>query len=329
MPRAEWSFIGSMEVVRPPLLEQAAIVRFLDHATSRIERYICTKEKLIALLEEQKQVIVHDAVTGRIDVRTGKPYPAYKSSGLKWLGDIPAQWDIRRLKTVSRVRYGLGQPPAESASGLPFIRATNVERGQIRERDLIRVDPAEIPSSRDAILQEDEIVVVRSGAYTADSAIIPKRYAGAIAGYDMVVTATDVFSGFLAMILLSTYIRDDQLIVESMRSAQPHLNAEELGSASLLLPSPAEQTAITDYLNQMLSDTDNVIERTNREIGLLREYRTRLIADVVTGKLDVREEAAALPAVEPYATGVAGSSELDADDAASVGEAIVPPEIAS
>ena len=79
--------LGTLEVCVPPLSEQAAIVRFLDHADRRIRHYIGAKQKLIALLEEQKQALIHEAVTGRIDVRTGRPYPAYKESGVEWLGD--------------------------------------------------------------------------------------------------------------------------------------------------------------------------------------------------------------------------------------------------
>ena len=86
----------------PPVEEQTAIVRFLDHADRRIRRYIRAKQKLIALLEEQKQAIIYQAVTGQIDVRTGEPYPAYKSSGVEWLGDVPEHWERRRLKTLLR-----------------------------------------------------------------------------------------------------------------------------------------------------------------------------------------------------------------------------------
>ncbi len=86
----------------PPPSEQGAIVRFLDHADRRIRRYIRAKEKLIALLEEQKQAIIHRAVTGGIDVRTGQPYPAYKPSGVERLGDVPAHWEVRRLKSLVR-----------------------------------------------------------------------------------------------------------------------------------------------------------------------------------------------------------------------------------
>ena len=80
----------------PPAAEQRAIVRFLDHADRRIQRYIRAKERLIELLEEQKQAIIHQAVTGQIDVRTGQPYPAYKDSGVEWLGEVPEHWEVRR-----------------------------------------------------------------------------------------------------------------------------------------------------------------------------------------------------------------------------------------
>ena len=91
-----------MTVAIPPVPEQAAIVRFLDHADRRIRRYLSAKQKLITLLEEQKQAIIHQAVTGQIDVRTGKPYQAYKPSGVEWLGDVPAHWEIGRLKVELR-----------------------------------------------------------------------------------------------------------------------------------------------------------------------------------------------------------------------------------
>ena len=295
------SYLGE-RVGFAPLSEQVAIVRFLDHADRRIRRYIRAKEKLIELLEEQKQATIHQAVTGQIDVRTGQPYPAYKDSGVEWLGEVPEHWEVRRMKTFSQIRYGLGQPPREAADGLPLIRATNVSRGQIVEEDMVYVDPTDVPAGRNALLSEGEIIVVRSGAYTADSAIIPKRYSGAVTGYDMVVTVTGALPEFVAFAVLAAYVRDDQLVVASLRAAQPHLNAEELGSALVLVPRLHEQGPIAEFLDKTTSDIDAAIEFTQRQTALALEYRVRLIADVVTGKLDVRE-AAALPDIDPLAAG--------------------------
>ena len=133
-----------LSVTLPPLSEQAAIVRFLDHADRRIRRYIRAKEKLIALLEEQKQAIIHRAVTGRIDVRTGQPYPAYKPSGVEWLGDVPANWGRCRLRNVvSEVTTGSrGWSSYASDAGPLFIRVANLSRGslQLRHDDVVRLN---------------------------------------------------------------------------------------------------------------------------------------------------------------------------------------------
>lgn len=283
------SFFGS-PIPLPPLPEQAAIVRFLDHIDRRISRYISAKQKLIKLLEEQKQAIIHRAVTRGLD-----PNVRLKPSGVEWLGEVPEHWEVRRLKSIAGIRYGLGQPPRESKTGMPLIRATNVDHGRILEKDLVRVDPADVPKTRNAFLAVGEIIVVRSGAYTADSAIIPAEYAGAVSGYDMVVTAHKAQPEFIALSLLSSYIRDDQLIIASMRSAQPHLNAEELGAALVLVPPYAEQVRIVERVVDECTAISSAIVLAQHETALFREYRTRLISDVVTGKIDVREAAAQLP----------------------------------
>ena len=115
MPRADWQFIGNMRIPLPPLPEQHAIAHFLDHANQRIQRHLQAKEKLIKLLEEQKQVIIHQAVTGQIDVRTGQPYPAYKDSGVEWLGKVPEHWEVRRVKSLSLVKRGASPRPIADA----------------------------------------------------------------------------------------------------------------------------------------------------------------------------------------------------------------------
>ena len=284
------SQLKNMCIPLPPLDEQAAIVRYLDHADELINRYINAKERLIPLLEEQRQAVIHQAVTRGYD-----PDVPLKPSHVTNVRLMPAHWEIKRLKSMSHIRYGLGQPPRESSNGLPLIRATNVSRGHITENAMMYVDPYDVPTTRDAFLRENEIIVVRSGAYTADSAIIPKRYEGAISGYDMVVAATEANPGFLAMALLSTYVRDDQLIVVSNRAAQPHLNAEELGDAKIITPPRPEQEAIVNYLHHRLTEVANAKERAHRQIDLMHEYRTRLIADVVTGQIDVRDAVVVMP----------------------------------
>ena len=271
----------------PPLPEQRAIAAFLDRETAKIDALVAKKERLIELLQEKRTALISHAVTKGLD-----PDVPLKDSGVEWLGEIPAHWDSKRLKTISRIRYGLGQPPRESSKGLPLIRATNVTRGRITEKDMVYVDPDDVPIGRDAFLAEGEIIVVRSGAYTADSAIIPKAYDGAVTGYDMVVTVNNALAEFVAVALLCTYVRDAQLVISSMRSAQPHLNAEELGTAVILLPPLPEQRAIAAFLDHETAKIDALIAKVQEAIDHLKELRTALISAAVTGKIDVREAAA-------------------------------------
>ena len=127
--RLYWDQFKQMKSLAPPPDEQAAIVRFLDHANRKIDGFIRAKRKLIGLLNEQKQVIIHHAVTRGLN-----PDVPLKPSGIPWLGDIPAHWEAKRLKSIAKIRYGLGQPPRESETGLPLIRATNVDCGRILEK---------------------------------------------------------------------------------------------------------------------------------------------------------------------------------------------------
>jgi len=221
--------IGNIQIPLPPLEEQKTIARFLDRKLEQIGHFISNKQRLIELLKEQKTAIVNRAVTKGLN--TDAPM---KPSGIERLGEIPAHWKILKLKYISNIRYGLGQPPREKEGGLPLIRATNVERGKIVEKDLLFIDPEDVPYGRTPILKEGEIIVVRSGAYTADSAIIPKKFEGAIAGYDMVVKARKINCKLLSYIFLSNYVLTHQLYVLRMRAAQPHLNSEELGQTFIV-----------------------------------------------------------------------------------------------
>ncbi|MBK7782460.1 MAG: restriction endonuclease subunit S [Ardenticatenia bacterium] len=218
--------------------------------------------------------------------RRFKRYPAYKDSGVEWLGEVPVGWEVLSLKRVASIKYGLGEPPQLLAEGLPFIRATNVTRGRIVDRNLQFVDPDDVPWNREPALRAGDIIVVRSGAYTGDSAIIPAQYDGAIAGYDMVVRGRTCQPDFLAWTLLSRYVLEAQIELASLRAAQPHLNAEELGSVVLLRPSDSEQRAIATYLDRETARIDALVAKKQRLIELLLEQRTALITRAVTKGLD-------------------------------------------
>ena len=289
-------FCKDVHIPLPPVEEQNSIADFLDRETAKIDTLVAKKRTLIERLKEERTALITHIVTRGLPPEAARaaglePHPKLKSSGIEWLGDMPEHWSSKRLKTISRIRYGLGQPPRELSGGLPLIRATNVIRGRITEKDMVYIDPEDVPKGRDAFLAEKEIIVVRSGAYTADSAIVPKAYDGAVTGYDMVVTVNDALAEFVALAFLCTYVRDGQLIISSMRAAQPHLNAEELGSTVILLPPLSEQTAIVAFLDRQTEKIETLVTKIETAIERLQEYRSALITAAVTGKIDVREKA--------------------------------------
>jgi type I restriction enzyme S subunit len=213
-------------------------------------------------------------------------YPRYKDSGVEWLGEVPEHWDVTHLKRVATIRYGIGEPPIYRESGTPLVRATNVHGGRLYEESMAFVDPEDIPVKRIIWLAPGDIVVVRSGAYTGDSAIIPHTLGAAIAGFDMVLTCTGAIPMFVQYALLSDYLKENQIDLERTRAAQPHLNAEELGSCVFIRPSWEEQQSIVAFLNVEISTIDHLIAEQRSLIDLLQEKRQAAISHAVTRGLE-------------------------------------------
>ena len=292
---------GSQPVPLPPLAEQAAIVRFLDHADRRIRRYIRAKQKLIKLLEEQKQAIIHQAVTGRIDVRTGQPYPAYKNSGVEWLGEVPEHWHARQVRRmVSLVTSGSrGWAEYYSDEGDVFIQSGNLGRSMALDFSYTQhVKPPPGAEGVRTTVQRDDVLVCITGALTGNVVIVDVEMPGQAYVNQHValirVKQDAVQPRYLAF-ALSSGVGKAQFKTGEYGGTKQGLGLDEVKGAVVPLPSTAEQIAICGYLDTSLESANSAIAAAQREISLLHEYRTRLIADVVTGKLDVREAAARLP----------------------------------
>ena len=284
MPRVSWDFMANIPLVIPPKTEQSAIATFLDRETAKIDALIAEQQRLIELLKEKRQAVISHAVTKGLN-----PDAPMKDSGVEWLGEVPEHWECCALKHVASIRYGIGEPPQYHTEGVPLIRATNVHNGYISEDGLVFVDPTDIPEKRIVWLYAGDIIVVRSGAYTGDSAIIPEGFRQCIAGFDMVVHCNDISPQFLQFALLSKYLKEGQIDLEKTRAAQPHLNSEELGGSIIVYPARRdEQSDIVLFLNRETTKLDTLIAEAQRAITLLQERRTALISAAVTGKIDVR-----------------------------------------
>lgn len=282
----------------PPTEEQAAIVRFLDHADRRIRRYIRAKQKLIKLLEEQKQAIIHQAVTGRIDVRTGQPYPAYKNSGVEWLGEVPEHWEIRRAKAVCSAIVDCKNRTPDAIDGGSYlvVRTTCVRGGRFDSDGGYATDEDNfrIWTARGAPRHGD--VFFTREAPAGEACLVPDR-ADLCMGQRMMYFRPDPELLDPEFLLLSMYGPLTRTYVEQATNGSTvgHLRLGQIYALPVLWCPLAEQRAIVRYVRDATKGLERTQVGAEQEIALLHEYRTRLIADVVTGKLDVREAAARLP----------------------------------
>ena len=289
----------------PPSPEQTAIVRFLDHADRRIRRYIRAKQKLIALLEEQKQAIIDQAVTGQIDVRTGKPYPSCKDSGVEWLRDVPEHWEVQQLGQFGQFFKGTGGTKVDEVEhGIPCVRYGDL---YTTHKFFITDSRAYVTEERAADytpIRYGDVLFAGSGE-TIDEIgksavnLLSNR---ACCGGDVIVfrprkRCNAKFLGYAT----DSWSASNQKSTMGRGITVMHVYGTSLKYVCVVLPPVLEQATIVDFLDRSAEEVQRAMVQTQREIDLLREYRTRLIADVVTGKLDVREAAAELPRVEPLA----------------------------
>ena len=297
------SYLGE-PVAFPPLPEQAAIVRFLDYADRRIRRYIRAKQKLITLLEEQKQALIHQTVTGKVDIRTGQPYPAYKPSGVEWLGDVPVHWEVVQLRRVALDRcdgpFGSGLKSSHyTEEGIRVVRLQNIGHGEFRNSDTAFISPEYYSSLGDHSVVAGDILIAGLGddnhpagrACVAPESIIPAMVKADCFRFRL--NQTRVEPRFAALQLTATATAASALL--STGATRQRTNLQSTSARAIGIPAFSEQVLIVEHVTVKASSISAAEEAAQREIALLREYRTRLIAEVVTGKLDVREAASRLP----------------------------------
>ena len=272
--------IRSVRIPLPPLPEQNTIARFLDHADRRIRRYIRAKERLVELLEERKRALIHEAVTGRIDVRTGQPYLAYKDTGVEWLGKVPEHWKVRRLKTLSHMQSGEAITAMSiNATGDYRVFGGNGLRGY----------------TSDYTHDGEYVLIGRQGALCGNIHLVRGRFWAS----EHAVVATlapahvlEWFGALLEVMDLNQY---------SIAAAQPGLSVDRVLNLWAPVPPADEQVLMSEDLVERSREMGDALVTANRQIALFKEYRTRLIADVVTGKIDVRRASARLPETDPLA----------------------------
>ena len=292
-----------IETLVPPLDEQRLIVRFLDWHGGQVARLVRAKKALIGLLNEQKQAIIHRAVTRGLDANA-----KLKPSGIPWLGDVPDGWEVKRLKVLAKnkIIQTRFRKPGEIYVALEHIESWS---GRLIRRDYDTQFDSQVKS-----FVADDILFGKLRPYLAK--VTRLDVGGICVGEILVLRANDsvIDPAFLECRMRT--IDFIELVNSSTFGAKmPRADWDFIGNVRVAFPtSLIEQQAIVGYLESATHELSAVITGVMDEIALIQEFRTRMIADVVTGKLDVRALAASLPETAAQEATLDQSDDEDMDD---------------
>lgn len=283
-----------------PRPEQAAIGRYLDWANGRLERAIRAKRKVIALLMEQKRGLVHRAVTEGL-----QPNAARRASNAPWLGDIPSHWEVVALGRLSVARcdgpFGSGLKSLHyTDSGVRVIRLQNIGNGEYRDRGDAFISAEHYSTLGDHGVNEGDLLIAGLGDEkmpAGRACIAPGTLGRAMVKADCFrfrLQPDRVVPMFLSMHLSATAAAATACL--STGATRLRINLQATAARSVALPPFDEQQRIVAAVEKATEPLNVAITRLWREIDLLREYRARLVADIVTGRFDVRAAAVQLPA---------------------------------
>lgn len=275
----------------PPIEEQEAIVAFLEEQTAVINQFLANKRQLIALLEEQKQVVINTAVTQGLD-----PNAPRKPSGIDWLGEIPAHWEGIKLKNLSKfIQTGPFGSQLHAHDYVdnqtPIINPIHLQNGRIIPDWSITVDDETLKRLERHQLEVGDVILARRGEL-GRCAVVDSESAGWLCGtgsMNLRPKSDRIFSPYLAQIIQSEKVKN-WLTTESVGSTMDNLNGSILGNLKVPVPPVQEQKQIIHSCREREAVINAAIKRIQREIELIEEYRTTLIAHAVTGKIDVRSQ---------------------------------------
>ena len=280
----------------PPADEQASIVKYLGHANARINRAIVAKRKLIALLEEQKQAIINQAVTRGLD-----PDVTFRHSGVEVPREMPSHWRVVALKRMLRALVDCEHKTAPYFEGgvHHVVRTTAVRNGRLEWAGTYTTSAEAFGIWTQRGMPEAGDVVFTREAPAGEACLVPPGH-NVCLGQRTVLMKLDRANFDAQFLVHQIYVGParQRIQVATQGSTVGHFNMDDIGWMPVFVPPLAEQCQITRHIAESTQVLEVTIGRAAQEIDLLREFRTRLTADVVTGQLDVREAAAQLPELD-------------------------------
>ena len=274
-------FVRTLVWAVPPVGEQTAIAHFLDHETAKIDALIAEQEKLIHLLAEKRQATLSHAVTRGLD-----PAAPMKDSGVAWLGEVPAHWEILTFQRCVYVQEGQVDPENEPFRSMILIAPNHVESGTGR---ILGTETAQEQAAESGkyLCKSGDVIYSKIRPALRKVCIAPEDCLCSADMYPLRGIA-GLSNSFLMWFMLSEPF-SALAVLESERVAMPKINRESLKAVWVPVPSLQEQVKISTFLAQETTRLDTLRAEAERAIALLKERRAALIAAAVTGQIDVRQ----------------------------------------
>ncbi len=276
----------------PPAPEQRVIADYLAHVDRSVTRFTRNRRRLITLLNEQKQAIINQAVTRGLD-----PIVRLKPSGVDWLGDIPEHWQVRKLK--HEVSFTGGGTPSKSVErywhgDIPWVSPKDMKHDSIVDSSEHVSDEAIADSATNLVEPGAVLMVVRSGILRRTIPTAVNRVAVALNQDMKALRSTGAMQAHFLKLLIEGC--QPALLLQWIKTGATveSIEYEDMANTPIPIPPINEQESIVRHIGKEVRGVSMAIDLAQREIDLIREYRTRLISDVVTGKVDVRGLAAGL-----------------------------------
>ena len=287
MPRANWDFIGSLEIRLPPIEAQSIIANYLDRETARIDGLIAEKERMLALLEEKRTALISRVVTRGLNSNA-----PLKPSGHEWLGEIPAHWELWRLKhlTSEALSYGANEAALEDNPEWPrFVRITDISAdGSLRDETFKSLSP-EI--AEPFLLDDGDLLFARSGATVGKSFIYrPSWGTACFAGY-LIRFRSDmckVLPDFLNLYAQSSAYWH-QVSTGTIQATIQNFSAEKYADIIVPLPPMKTQHEIVDAMAREQARFNGLASQISDSLALMKERRAALITAAVTGQIPLEE----------------------------------------
>lgn len=282
-PNISQEIIKELRIQTPPLNEQTAIANFLDLKTQQIDDLIAKKERLIELLKEERTAVINQAVTKGLD-----PDVPMKDSGIEWLGEIPEHWEVKKVKYLVEINKNKLPDDTDDMYEFQYVDIGNVSLGKINSNpEILRFKDA--PSRARRIVHFGDTIVSTVRTYLKAIAFIDESLENQVASTGFaVLSPTEKITKSYLFHLCTSELFVEKVCSISVGISYPATNASDIGNLEVWLPPIKEQIDIADYASQENLRIQNLLDIYQSQIGFLKEYKTSLINDAVTGKIDVR-----------------------------------------